>query len=91
MGDTTAQTRVLEFKKTKTTQNNEIASLKKRVKKLEKINRSRTHEMKRLYRVGLTARVESSGDEEILGKDASKQGRRIDAIDADEEITLVNV
>nr|GEY67136.1 hypothetical protein [Tanacetum cinerariifolium] len=35
-------------------------------------------------------RVESSGKEESLGKDASKQGR-IDAIDADEEITLVSV
>ncbi|GJV13341.1 hypothetical protein Tco_1354882 [Tanacetum coccineum] len=39
---------------------------------------------------GLTARVESSGDEESLGEDASKQGR-IDAIDADEEITLISV
>ncbi|GKE77271.1 hypothetical protein Tco_1543391 [Tanacetum coccineum] len=46
--------------------------------------------MKRLYKVGLTARVESFGDEESLGEDASKQGR-IDAIDADEEITLVSV
>nr|GEY05837.1 putative ribonuclease H-like domain-containing protein [Tanacetum cinerariifolium] len=36
-------------------------------------------------------RVEYSGDEEILGEDASKQGRRIDAIDADEEITMVSV
>nr|GEU56865.1 hypothetical protein [Tanacetum cinerariifolium] len=34
--------------------------------------------------------VESSGDEESLDEDASKQGR-IDAIDGDEEITLVNV
>ncbi|GKB58742.1 hypothetical protein Tco_0914928 [Tanacetum coccineum] len=34
---------------------------------------------------------ESSGDEENLGEDASKQGRRINAIDADEDITLVNV
>ncbi|GJY95226.1 hypothetical protein Tco_0511587 [Tanacetum coccineum] len=41
--------------------------------------------------VGLTARVESSGDEEDLGEDASKQGRRINVIDADEDITLVNV
>ncbi|GJY90585.1 hypothetical protein Tco_0505781 [Tanacetum coccineum] len=32
--------------------------------------------------------VESSGAEEILGEDAFKQGR-IDAIDADEEITLL--
>ncbi|GKA48339.1 putative reverse transcriptase domain-containing protein [Tanacetum coccineum] len=33
--------------------------------------------------------VKSSGDEESLGVDASKQGR-INAIDADEDITLVN-
>ncbi|GJT91637.1 hypothetical protein Tco_1080482 [Tanacetum coccineum] len=90
MGDTTARTRVLDLEKTKTSQHNEIASLKRRVKKLEKRNRSRTHRLKRLYRVGLTARVESSGDEESLGEDASKQGR-IDAIDADEEITMVSV
>ncbi|GKG41534.1 hypothetical protein Tco_0473285, partial [Tanacetum coccineum] len=76
---------------TKTSQHNEIASLKRRVRKLEKKNRSRTHKLKKLYKVGLTARVESSGDEESLGKDASKQGRRINAIDADENITLVNV
>ncbi|GJW13630.1 hypothetical protein Tco_0017763 [Tanacetum coccineum] len=87
---TTLQNRVSDLEKTKTSQHNEIASLKWKVKKLEKRNRSRTHRLKRLYRVGLTARVESSGDEESLGEDASKQGR-IDAIDADEEITLVSV
>nr|GEV95554.1 ribonuclease H-like domain-containing protein [Tanacetum cinerariifolium] len=37
-----------------------------------------------------SVRVESSGKEESLGEDASKQGR-INAIDADEEITLVSV
>ncbi|GKA47896.1 putative ribonuclease H-like domain-containing protein [Tanacetum coccineum] len=72
-------------------QENEIDSLKRRVKKLEKKRSSRTHKLKRLYKVGLTARVESSRDEEDLGKDASKQGRRINVIDADEDITLVNV
>nr|GEX33366.1 hypothetical protein [Tanacetum cinerariifolium] len=82
--------RVLDLKKTKTSQRNEIDSLKRRVKKLEKRNRSRTHKLKRLYKVGLTARVESSRDEESLGEDASKQGRRIDVVDADDEITLVN-
>ncbi|GKC63895.1 hypothetical protein Tco_1096493, partial [Tanacetum coccineum] len=87
---TTLQNRVLDLEKTKTSQHNEIASLKKRVKKLEKKNRSRTHKLKRLYKVGLTARVESSGDEKSFGEDASKQGR-INAIDADEDITLVNV
>nr|GEV48768.1 hypothetical protein [Tanacetum cinerariifolium] len=35
-------------------------------------------------------RVESSRDEESLGKDASKQGKRIDIIDADKDIALVN-
>nr|GEW06570.1 hypothetical protein [Tanacetum cinerariifolium] len=59
------------------------------VKKLEKKQRSRTHKLKRLYKVGLTARVDSSEDEQNLGEDASKQ-ERIEAIDADEDITLVN-
>ncbi|GKG30670.1 hypothetical protein Tco_0423158, partial [Tanacetum coccineum] len=84
---TTLQNRVLNLEKTKTTQRIEIASLKRRVKKLEKKNRSRTHRLKRLYKVGLTARVESSDNEKSLGEDVSKQGR-IDAIDADEEITI---
>ncbi|GJR13398.1 hypothetical protein Tco_0796050 [Tanacetum coccineum] len=101
IGDTISQTRfesvskhsndpLLAREKTKTTQHNEIASLKRRVKKLEKKDRSRTHRLKRLYKVGLTARVESFDNEESLGEDASKYGR-IDAIDADEEITLVSV
>ncbi|GJS01572.1 hypothetical protein Tco_0318080 [Tanacetum coccineum] len=67
----------------------EIVNLKRRVKKLEQKKRSRTHGLKRLYKVGLTARVESSRDKENLGEDASKQGR-INVIDADEDITLVN-
>nr|GEV83221.1 phospholipase-like protein [Tanacetum cinerariifolium] len=78
---TTLQNKVLDLKKTTTTQRNEIASLKRRVKKLEKKNKSRTHRLKRLYKVGLTARVESFGNEESLGEDASKQERRINAID----------
>ncbi|GKE16634.1 hypothetical protein Tco_1424211 [Tanacetum coccineum] len=90
MRDIITLTRVLDLEQTKTTQHNEIASLKRRVKKLKKKSRSRTHKLKRLYKVGLTARVESSDNEESLGEDASKQGR-IDAIDADEEITLVSV
>ncbi|GKC33537.1 hypothetical protein Tco_1045921, partial [Tanacetum coccineum] len=54
IGDTIAQTRVLDLEKTKTTQDNEIASLKRRIKKLEKKN-------------------------------------RIDAIDANKEITMVSI
>ncbi|GJZ39742.1 hypothetical protein Tco_0586305 [Tanacetum coccineum] len=64
---TILQSRVLDLEKTKTTQANEIASLKRRVKKLEKKISSRTHKLKRLYK----------------GK--------INVIDADKDITLVNV
>nr|GEW89520.1 hypothetical protein [Tanacetum cinerariifolium] len=60
-----------------------------RVKKLEKKQRSRNHKLKRLYKVGLTARVDSSENKKNLGEDASKQ-ERIKAIDVDEDITLVN-
>nr|GEW80132.1 putative reverse transcriptase domain-containing protein [Tanacetum cinerariifolium] len=84
------QSRVLELEKTKTSKGNEFASLKRRVKKLERRNKLRTHKLKILYKVGLTARVESL-DEESLGEDVSKQERRIDDINQDEDITLVNV
>ncbi|GJX01538.1 hypothetical protein Tco_0185451 [Tanacetum coccineum] len=82
MGDTIAQTRfenvsklsndsvlarVLDLEKTKTTQANEIASFKRRVKTLKKKRSSRTHKLKWLYK------------------------GRINAIDADEDITLVSV
>ncbi|GJW99283.1 hypothetical protein Tco_0183197 [Tanacetum coccineum] len=87
---TNLQQRVLDLETTKTTQANEITSLKRRVKNLEKKNKSRTHKLKRLYKVSLSARVESSRDEESLGEYASKQGRRITDIDDDEDITLVN-
>ncbi|GJX61874.1 hypothetical protein Tco_0294774 [Tanacetum coccineum] len=86
---TNLQQRVLDLETTKTTQANEIASLKRRVKKLERRNKSRTYGLKRLYKVGLTARVESSDDESLGEEDASKQGRIAD-IDDDEDITLVN-
>ncbi|GJY28023.1 hypothetical protein Tco_0403790 [Tanacetum coccineum] len=66
---TDLQQRVLDLETTKTTQANEIASLKRRVKKLKKKDRSRTHKLKRLYKVGLSARVESSRDEEDLVND----------------------
>nr|GFA53745.1 hypothetical protein [Tanacetum cinerariifolium] len=82
--------RVFDLEKTKTTQALEISSLKRRVKNLEKKQRPRTHKLKRLYKVGLTARVDSSEDEQSLGGDASKQDRKINDIDADEDITLVN-
>nr|GEU39714.1 hypothetical protein [Tanacetum cinerariifolium] len=51
---------------------------------------SRTHKLKRLYKVGLTAIVISSFDDEALDKeDTSKQGR-IDETYADKDIALVS-
>ncbi|GJY94488.1 hypothetical protein Tco_0510849 [Tanacetum coccineum] len=86
---TTLQQRVLDLETIKTTQGNEIASLRRRVKKQEKKDRKRTHGLKRLYKVGLSRRVESSEDEGLSQKDASKQGRIAD-IDADAGITLAS-
>ncbi|GJW16823.1 hypothetical protein Tco_0024259 [Tanacetum coccineum] len=82
---------VLDPENTKTAQAQEITSLNKRVKRLEKKGGSRTHKLKRLYRVGRSRRVVSS-KEESLGdqEDASKQGR-IDDINANKDIYLVNV
>ncbi|GKC90678.1 hypothetical protein Tco_1151327 [Tanacetum coccineum] len=88
---TNLQQRVIDLEKTNTTQANEIDSLKRRVKKLERKDRSKTHRLKRLHKVGISRRVESSRDKDSLGEDASKQGRRINVIDADKDITLVNV
>nr|GEV20218.1 hypothetical protein [Tanacetum cinerariifolium] len=82
---------VLSLEQIKTNQAVEIEKLKKRVKKLEgKKKKKRTHGLKRLYKVGLSARSISSY-EEGLGdqEDASKQGR-IAEIDAGEDLSLIN-
>ncbi|GJS89238.1 putative ribonuclease H-like domain-containing protein [Tanacetum coccineum] len=83
--------RVLDLEHTKTAQAQEITNLKLRVNKLEKKAGFRTHNFKRLYKVGVTRRVESSYDESLgTQEDASKQGRsKIEAIDRDAEVTLV--
>ncbi|GJX06531.1 hypothetical protein Tco_0194463 [Tanacetum coccineum] len=88
---TKLQQRVLDLENTKTAQAQEITSLKLRVKKLEKKEGSKTHKLKRLYKVGRFAKVISS-DEASFGdqEDASKQGRKIDDIDKDAEFTLVD-
>nr|GEW22691.1 hypothetical protein [Tanacetum cinerariifolium] len=57
-----------------------------RFKRLEKKKKSRTYGLKRLYKVGLSARVESSDKEQSLDvEDASKQERKIADIDTDVE------
>ncbi|GKC30475.1 hypothetical protein Tco_1037769 [Tanacetum coccineum] len=80
---------VLDLEKAKSDQAIEIASLKKRVDKLEK-RKFRTAGLKRLKKVSAARRIESSNDSLGAQEDASKQGRRIEDIDADAEVTLVN-
>ncbi|GJZ17741.1 hypothetical protein Tco_0553864 [Tanacetum coccineum] len=82
--------RVLDLEHTKTTQAQEITNLKLRVKKLEKKAGFRNYNFKRLYKVGVTRRVESLDDESLgAQEDASKQGRsKIEAIDKDAKVTL---
>ncbi|GKG22145.1 hypothetical protein Tco_0384740, partial [Tanacetum coccineum] len=59
---TSLQEKVLDLEKAKTAQAKKIASLKKRVKQLEKRRKLRTPMLKRLRKVGSTSRVESSND-----------------------------
>ncbi|GKA74097.1 hypothetical protein Tco_0780399 [Tanacetum coccineum] len=69
----------------------DIDSSKRRVKKLEKKKGSRTHRLRILYKVGRSARVVSSENEGLCAQeDASKQGRKIDEIDQDAEVILVD-
>ncbi|GKE69188.1 hypothetical protein Tco_1527260 [Tanacetum coccineum] len=70
---TSLQEKVLDLEKAKTAQAKEIASLKLRVKKLEKRRKLRTPGLKRLRKIGSTSRVESSNDVRLGDqKDASK-------------------
>ncbi|GJR44916.1 hypothetical protein Tco_1313019 [Tanacetum coccineum] len=89
---TNLQKQVLDLEKAKDAQAKEIADLKKRVQKLERKKKSRTTGLKRLRKVGMSRRVESSEDKDSLGdhEDASKQGRSIEDIDKDADVSLVD-
>ncbi|GJZ10797.1 putative ribonuclease H-like domain-containing protein [Tanacetum coccineum] len=83
--------RVLALETTKSNQDLEIESLKKRVKSVEKRKKSRTSGFKRLKKVRLASRVESSNDASLgAQEDASKQGRKIANLNVDAEVTLVD-
>ncbi|GJY68590.1 hypothetical protein Tco_0471572, partial [Tanacetum coccineum] len=83
--------RVIALETTKTNQALEIDSLKRRVEKLERKNKSRTLGLKKLRKVGRSIQVVSSEDEGLgAQEDTSKQGRKIDDFDADVEVTLVD-
>ncbi|GJW98130.1 retrovirus-related pol polyprotein from transposon TNT 1-94 [Tanacetum coccineum] len=91
---TNLQNRVLDLEHTKTTKVLRIDSLKRRVKKLEKKQRSRTYRLRRLYKVGLSARVVSSEDEGLGEEDdmAEKEVSTVDPVTtAGEVVTTANV
>ncbi|GJU46025.1 hypothetical protein Tco_1203291 [Tanacetum coccineum] len=89
---TKLQTHVLDLQKAKDAQAKEIDALKMRIQRLERRKISRPTGLKRLRKVGMSRRVESSADQESLGvpEDASKQGRSIEDIDADIDVSLVD-
>ncbi|GJX87290.1 putative ribonuclease H-like domain-containing protein [Tanacetum coccineum] len=89
---TKLQTQVLDLQKAKDAQAKEIAALKKRIQRLERRKISRPTGLKRLRKVGMSQRVESSEDHDSLGvpEDVSKQGRSIEDIDADVDVSLVD-
>ncbi|GJW73459.1 hypothetical protein Tco_0132829 [Tanacetum coccineum] len=82
---TKLQKQVLDLEKAKSDQAIEIASLKKRVDKLEKRRKFKTTGLKRLKKFGAAKRIECSNDSLGAQEDASKQGMRIKDIDADAE------
>ncbi|GKE14575.1 hypothetical protein Tco_1422152, partial [Tanacetum coccineum] len=81
---TKLQTQVLDLEKAKD------AQAKERIQRLERKKMSRHTGLKRLKKVGMYRRVESSEDQESLGapKDASKHGRSIADLDEDDDIPM---
>nr|GEY45359.1 hypothetical protein [Tanacetum cinerariifolium] len=69
-----------------------ITKLNQRVKRLEKKRQFKSSGLKRIKKVGTAQRVESSADTVMDDQeDASKQGRKIVELDADEDLTLEEV
>nr|GEX10461.1 putative ribonuclease H-like domain-containing protein [Tanacetum cinerariifolium] len=84
--------RVLSLEQIKTNQAAEIEKLKKRVKKLEGKKKKRTHELKRLYKVGLSE-INADEDLSLINETAQDQGRindqdmfRVNDLDGDEVV-----
>ncbi|GJT67317.1 hypothetical protein Tco_1018797 [Tanacetum coccineum] len=82
---TNLQQRVLDLETTKTTQANEIASLKRRVKKLEQKKRSRTHGLKRLYK-GSVADIDANKDIYLVNVHTDEDMFGVNDFDGDEVI-----
>nr|GEW76852.1 hypothetical protein [Tanacetum cinerariifolium] len=80
---------VLSLEQINTNQAAEIKKLKKRVKKLEGKKKKITHGLKKLYKVGLSARVESSEEEKDQGRINDEDLFGVNDLDGDEVIVDV--
>nr|GFA86535.1 hypothetical protein [Tanacetum cinerariifolium] len=87
---TSLQELVRDLQEAKAAQAKEIAALKKKVTKLNKWRKSRSVGLMRLKKFASGRRVKPPMENDSLGarKDASKQGRMIEEIDQNAEITL---
>nr|GFA60684.1 hypothetical protein [Tanacetum cinerariifolium] len=78
---------VFSLEQIKTNQAGEIKKLKIRVKKLEGMKKKRTHRLKRLYKVRLSARVVSS-DKEVTTADVEVSAALTTTTITYDELTL---
>ncbi|GJT57751.1 hypothetical protein Tco_0992805 [Tanacetum coccineum] len=86
------QDSVLDLEMTKTSQQSRIVSLEKSVKKLERRKRSRSHGLKRLYKGGLTARIESSDEDldvEMIDKEQTAAVNVVKGVNVSEVVEEV--
>nr|GFC14247.1 hypothetical protein [Tanacetum cinerariifolium] len=82
--------RVLSLEQINTNQAVKINKLKKRVKKLKGKKRKRTHGLKRMYKVGLSARIVSSNEEdgdEVIMDVTTGENVEQDATVAEKEVS----
>nr|GEW75645.1 hypothetical protein [Tanacetum cinerariifolium] len=86
---TTLTRRVENLEQDKIAQALEITKLKQRVKKLERRNKLKVSKLRRFKRVGTTQRINTFDD--TVMDDVSKQGRIIDDMDADVDVTLKDI
>nr|GEX27976.1 hypothetical protein [Tanacetum cinerariifolium] len=83
---TTLTRRVDHLKLDKIAQALEITQLKRRVKKLDRRNKVKVLKLRRLQKVGIAQRIDTSDD--TLMDDVSNQGRMIADMDADANVVL---
>ncbi|GJV14661.1 hypothetical protein Tco_1359984 [Tanacetum coccineum] len=87
---TTLQLRVRDLETTKTTQGNEIASLRRRVKKLEKKDWKRTHKLKRVYKERI-ADIDAAKDIYLVNVHRDEDMFGVNDLDGDEVVVETEV